>query len=110
MTRAGVRVLLGAALIGVLGAGGAAPPPLGPSGVDGLTIPTPSPDPADFRDGVENPWFPLAQGTVWTYRRDTETSREGVLASVVPRPREIAGVATTGVRWEVPRHGRRVTV
>src|SRR4051794_13282845 len=114
MTRAAVRVaraaVLTAPLIALLMACGASPRTLGPSGVDGLTIPTPSPDPADFRDGVENPWFPLAQGTVWTYRRDTETSREGVLASVVPRPREIAGVATTGVRWEVPRHGRRVTV
>jgi len=110
MTRAGVRVLLGAALIGVLGACGASPRPLGPSGVDGLTIPTPSPDPADFGDGVDNPWFPLTAGTVWTYRRDTETGRVGLVATVLPKPREIDGVATTSVRWQTRQHGRRVTV
>jgi hypothetical protein len=110
MTRAGVRVLLGAALIGVLGACGASPKPLGPSGVDGLTIPTPSPDPADFRDGVDNPWFPLGPGTVWTYRRDSQTGRVGLVATVLPQSREVAGVATTVVRWQVRRHGRPVTV
>lgn len=121
MTRAAVRVvraagstpliaLLGAALIGVLGACGASPTPLGPAGVDGLTIPTPTPDPADFRDGADNPWFPLTPGTVWTYRRDTETGSAHLVADVLPTPREIAGVATTGVRWQVRRHGRPVTV
>jgi len=114
MTRAAVRVVraavLVAPLIALLTACGASPQSLGPSGIDGLTIPTPSPDPADFREGVDNPWFPLAQGTVWTYRRDTEGSRQGLVASVLPQPREIAGVATTGVRWEARRHGRRVTV
>src|SRR4051794_10018787 len=121
MTRAAVRVvraagstavaaLLGATLVGLLGACGASPTPLGPSGVDGLTIPTPSPDPADFRDGVDNAWFPLAPGTVWTYRRDTATRSATVVAAVMPATREIAGVATTGVRWQVPRPGRRVTV
>jgi len=110
MTRAAVRVVRAALLAALLTACGASPQPLGPTGIDGLTIPTPSPDPADFSDGVDTPWFPLAQGTVWTYRRDTETSREALVASVLPQPREIAGVATTGVRWEEPRHGRRVTV
>lgn len=114
MTRAAVRVARAAALVALLvallAACGASPTTLGPAGVDGLTIPTPSPDPADFRDGVANPWFPLATGTVWSYRRDTTTGTTGFLAGVLPEQREIAGVATTGVRWQVPRHGRRVTV
>ena len=40
---------------------------IGPSGVDGLTIPTPTPDPADFVDVVDNPWLPLVADSVWTY-------------------------------------------
>ena len=113
MARAAIRVVRAAALAAttaLLVACGASPRPLGPSGIDGLTIPTPSPDPADFGDGVDNPWFPLAPGTVWTYRRDAATADVGLVAGVLPEHREIAGVATTGVRWQVARHGRRVTV
>ncbi len=33
--------------------------PSEPTGVDLLTIPTPSPEPADFVDVVDNPWFTL---------------------------------------------------
>ncbi|MBO0847357.1 MAG: hypothetical protein J2P22_18305, partial [Nocardioides sp.] len=41
----------------------------------------------------------------------TTPTRSGrVIATVLPGHREIAGVATTGVRWEVPQHGRNVTV
>ena len=49
------------------GAGQANPEKIGPRGVDELVIPTPDPDPADFVDGVDNPWLPLQPGTVWTY-------------------------------------------
>ena len=31
------------------------------------SIPTPSPDPADFVGAVDNPWLPLAPGRTWTY-------------------------------------------
>lgn len=44
------------------------PPSIDPSGVDELQIPTPAPDPADFVATVDNAWFPLAPGSVWTYR------------------------------------------
>lgn len=47
--------------------GEANPQKIGPQGVDELTIPTPSPDPADFVGGVDNPWLPLVRGRVWTY-------------------------------------------
>lgn len=57
-------------MLAVLALGGCVgePPSIDPSGVDELQIPTPSPDPADFVATVDNPWFPLEAGMVWTYR------------------------------------------
>ncbi|GAA3817655.1 hypothetical protein [Nocardioides panacisoli] len=38
-----------------------------PTGVDGLQIPTPSPDPDDFVADVDNPWLALEPGATWRY-------------------------------------------
>jgi hypothetical protein len=92
---------------GVLGACGATPAPQPPTGIDGLTIPTPSPAPADFVAGVDNPWFPLVPGTRWTYDRYATTGSETLTATVLPEPRLVDGVATTALRWELRRPGRR---
>jgi hypothetical protein len=78
---------------------GAAPKKIGPTGVDELTIPTPTPDPEDFTGAATNPWFPLAPGTRWTYRQESTTATRTVVAEVLPRPHDIAGIATTAVRW-----------
>lgn len=99
--RAAVALLLGALL---LTACGASPAPLGPAGVDELTIPTPSPDPADFGVGAENAWFPLEPGTRWDYLRYTPSGNRRVVASVLPGRRRIEGVLTTAVRWRFGRH------
>jgi len=80
---------------------GASPARQGPSGIDGLTIPTPSPDPSDFAAGTPNRWFPLAPGTRWTYRQDTATGHRAVTATVLSRPHPVGGVSTTAVRWQV---------
>jgi hypothetical protein len=95
-----VALALGA---GLLGGCWGSPAPVGPSGVDGLTIPTPSPDPADFADHVDNRWFPLVSGTRWTYRYHTATDHATVVATVLPGSRTVAGVATTAVRFALRR-------
>ena len=87
---------------------GSSPEKSPPSGVDGLTIPTPSPDPADFVDHVDNPWFPLEPGTVWTYRTTGEDGRQTNTVTVTDRTREIQGVTTTVVHDEARDAAGRV--
>jgi hypothetical protein len=67
--------------------------------VDGLVIPTPSPDPADFVEGVDHPLLPLAPGTVWRYesRVDGEVE-ETIVVTVTDDVREVAGIPATVVR------------
>src|SRR6476619_7112397 len=74
------------------------PPTVSPAGRDGLTIPTPSPDPADFVTGVDNPWFPLVQGTTWTYRVYGAEGRATERVRVLPGTTTIDGVTATGTR------------
>jgi hypothetical protein len=93
----------------ILTACGASPATQPPSGIDGLTIPTPSPTPTDFVARVDNPWLPLVPGTRWTYRRYSATGGETLVATVLDRPHPVAGVDTTAVRWEVRRPSGRTT-
>ncbi|MFC5727680.1 MULTISPECIES: hypothetical protein [Nocardioides] len=85
--------LVGAVALGATGCGSASPPSP-PTGVDGLVIPTPGPDPADFVPTVDNPWFPLVPGTRWRYDADVATPAPTLTAVVEPGP-EVAGVQTT---------------
>ena len=112
MTRAAARTRGLAAVAALLAAGfvlsacGASPAPVGPTGIDELTIPTPSPDPADFSPDVTNPWFPLPPGTSWTYRRAGVDGSERVVATALAGTRRIAGVETRPVRWDAVHDGR----
>lgn len=98
--------LLGGVAGGVLTGCGSASAPYAPTGVDQLVIPTPSLDPADFVEGVDNRWLPLAPGSTWTYDRVVAGRRGTVEATVMDRTREVAGVAATVVHTSVvsPRH------
>ena len=70
------------------------PPTVSPSGVDMLEIPTPSPDPGDFVETIDNPWLPLLPGAEGVY----ETPGDGtVTVTVTDRTRDVAGVTTTVV-------------
>jgi hypothetical protein len=93
-----VALLLGA---GALAGCGGSPASLGPAGVDQLTIPTPSPAPADFGGSTQNVWFPLETGTRWVYRQYGPTGNRRVVATVEPGRPRIQGVTTTPVLWRV---------
>jgi hypothetical protein len=73
------------------------PPHSDPTGVDELTIPTPTPDPGDFVDKVDNPWFPLAPGTVLTYRSTGDEGTQTDTVTVTDDTRVVAGVRTVVV-------------
>jgi hypothetical protein len=75
---------------------GSASEPSPPTGVDGLVVPTPDPDPADFVDVVDNPWLPLSQGARWDYRVTDDYGQHRVVTTVVRGP-VVAGVPTTSV-------------
>ena len=80
-----------------------------PTGVDGLVVPTPEPDPDDFVDGIDNPWLPLHRGSEWRYESPAP-DRLTVTATVADRTRVVAGVATTEVRTVSRGGGTRTTV
>lgn len=91
-------VILAAAVASLLLTGcGGAPEKVGPAGVDGLEIPTPSADPDDFVDVIDNPWLPLTPGSTWVYET-TAGDPETITVTVTDETREIQGVTTTVVR------------
>ena len=86
----------GALLCGLLAACGAAPLEVDPAGVDGLVVPTPSPDPADFVARIDNPYLPLQPGNVWVYEATGEEPGT-VTVTVTEETRVVAGVTATVV-------------
>lgn len=91
--------LLGA--VAALLSGCAAGPPTVPlSGVDGLLVPTPSPDPDDFVVGpgsTDNPWLPLRPGREWVYEA-ADGSPGTTTVTVLDETRQVAGLDATVVR------------
>ena len=81
----------------VLAGCGSAPKEIDPSGVDGLVIPTPDPDPGDFVERIDNPYLPLVPGSVWTYTSSSPEGDEEITVTVTDRTKVVAGVTTTVV-------------
>lgn len=99
--RAAVLALLAVLLTGC----GTASAPSPPTGVDQLVVPTPSPDPDDFVEDVDNPWFRLEPGSSWSWevvdargrhRVDVSVERAGSVGSV-----PVTARITTGGSGEV---------
>src|SRR4051794_12429612 len=83
-----------AVLTGPLAGCGTASAPSPPTGVDGLVIPAPPPDPDDFVARVDNPWFPLPPGGSWTCDVADADGTHRMRVAVEDGP-TIAGVPTT---------------
>ena len=98
------RSLVAALAVLALAGCGSASEPSDPAGVDALVIPTPDPDPADFVDHVDNPWFPLEPST--TRRYDGPSASSVSISTTVEPGGEVDGVPTTvlvrTVRGEAP--------
>lgn len=108
MSSTGVRRVLASALLAlVVSACGSSSEVSPPSGVDELTIPTPSPDPDDFVDRIDNPWFPLEPGTMWTYDVSAADGNHPKTVTVMDRTQDVAGVNVTVV--ESVAEGETVT-
>lgn len=103
---ASVLAALGLSVALLAGCAAGEPASIDPQGVDGLEIPTTSPDPADFVATIDNPWLPLAPGTEWVYATDAGAS---ITVTVLDVSRRIAGVETTAVATDVVRRGSATT-
>lgn len=106
--RAAVAASLTGLVVALTTGCGGAPVKVGPEGVDGLVIPTPSPDPADFDNPVDNPYFPLPAGEVWHYTRYGANTGGDETVRVLDGRRTVDRVATVRVSDVVTARSGRV--
>lgn len=111
--RRSARVAGSAALVAVLaGAAGCSaggPRQVGASGIDGLIIPTPSPEAGDFVEGVDHPLMPLVPGSTWRYEsRVAGELVETIEVRVSEEVRTVAGIPATVVHDVVTDAAGRV--
>jgi len=72
-----------------------------PTGSEPATL-----DPADFVASVDNPYWPMQQGTVWVYREtDASGEHDRVRVEVLPRTKNILGITATVVHDTVMHRG-----
>jgi hypothetical protein len=68
--------------------------------------PAPAFDPSRFVRRVDNPWFPLAPGSVYRYRGVKDGKPTTEVMTVTRRTREVGGVAATVVLDRLYERGR----
>jgi hypothetical protein len=95
VARAPLTAALATAVAALLAGCGATPPTIGTRGIDGLTVPTPNPDPADFVAAVDHPVLPLLPDARWELADPVDGDR--VAVEVAEEQRTVAGVITTGL-------------
>jgi hypothetical protein len=66
---------------------------------------SPGPDPSRFTHPVQNPWFPLRPGTVYTYRGEDEGTPARDVLRVTHATKTILGVRCTVVDDRVYKNG-----
>jgi hypothetical protein len=64
--------------------------------------------PADFVEGVDNPYFPLVPGTKWIYEGQSKDGLERIEVEVQTETREVMGITATIVRDTVHVDGKIV--
>ena len=96
MIRRPLLLALASALPLLVAGCGSAPQKSPPTGVDGLRIPTPSADPDDFVEGIDNPYLPLEPGSRWVYE-SAGVDPEKITVTVTEDTKEVQGVTTTVV-------------
>ena len=69
-------------------------------------LPPPLPPASAFVRTVDNPWFPLAPGTVLTYRGEDESTPATDVFRVTHLTKDVAGIRATVVHDRVYEHGR----
>ena len=97
--RVGTAALVTGVVLAAGGCGGIGQPaPYDSPGINGLVIPTPSPDPADFVDGVDNPWLPLQPGATRTFRVTDDGAEVGSIeTTVLDATTDVDGLSATAV-------------
>lgn len=117
MLRALAVAGLAATLCGCAGIG--QPAPYDSPGINGLVIPTPSVDPGDFVEVVDNPWLALKPGATWSYdvvESDSEVGGQvggevgSIEAEVLDSTTDVAGLSATAVTTSTEVDGERVEV
>ena len=100
----GLALAVPGALAGCAGVG--QPAPYDSPGINGLVIPTPTPDPADFVGTVNNPWLALEPGATWHYDVTEDGRTLGTIdAKVLGATSEVAGLTATAVRTSTDLDG-----
>lgn len=65
-------------------------------------------EPSMFVGGVDNPYWPLAPGTKWTYEAKTDEGTETIEVEVLRETRDVAGVACVVVHDVVKLNGELI--
>ncbi|HEX6712856.1 MAG TPA: hypothetical protein VF066_05710 [Thermoleophilaceae bacterium] len=70
---------------------------------------TPTFDPGNFVQRVDNPWFPLRAGTTWRYRGEEDGQAKKQVTTVTDKKKTILGVRVTVVHDRVFTDGEGLT-